>query len=98
MLSRVKYLGHFISAELHPSPGKVKAIVEASTPQNVNQLGTFLGLINYYGKFLPNLASMHACTTLSTTTEGNQMEVGCGTRSFPERKATVDIISIVGAL
>ena len=37
MLSRVEYLGHFISAEgLHPSPGKVKAIVEAPAPQNVN--------------------------------------------------------------
>ena len=61
MLSRVEYLGHFISAEgLHPSPGKVKAIVEAPAPQNVNQLHSFLGLINYYGKFLPNLASMLA--------------------------------------
>ena len=61
MLSRVKYLGHFISAEgLHPSSGKVKAIVEVPAPQNMNQLRTFLGLENYYGKFLSNLASMLA--------------------------------------
>ena len=36
---------------------KVKAIKEAPAPTNVTQLCSFLGLVNYYNKFLPNLAT-----------------------------------------
>ena len=53
----VEYLGHVIDAEgLHRSPKKVKAIQEAPTPQNQQELRSFLGLLHYYGKFIPNLA------------------------------------------
>lgn len=34
--------------------------MEAPTPENVSQLRSFLGLINYYGRFLPNLSSLLA--------------------------------------
>ena len=61
LLPSVSYLGHVISAEgLCTSEAKVKAIVEAPAPRNVGELRSFLGLVNYYGKFLPDLA-----TTLS---------------------------------
>ena len=47
-----------ISAEgLQPTGEKVRAIKEAPPPNNVSQLRSFLGLVNYYGKFLPHLAS-----------------------------------------
>ena len=39
---------------------KVRAIVEAPAPQNVSQLKSFLGMLNYYSKFLPNLSSVLA--------------------------------------
>ena len=35
----------------------MRAIREAPPPTNVSQLRSFLGLVNYYGKFLPHLAS-----------------------------------------
>ena len=55
--SPVEYLGHSISAEgLQPTQEKVHALAEAPAPKNVSQLGSFLGLMNYYGKFLSNLA------------------------------------------
>ena len=38
----------------------MKAIVDAPAPRNVTELRSFLGLVNYYGNFLPDLA-----TTLS---------------------------------
>ena len=61
MLPSVSYLGHVISSEgLHTEEAKVKAIVEAPEPRNVGELRSFLGVVNYYGKFLPDLA-----TTLS---------------------------------
>lgn len=59
MQERVDYLGHTLDAQgIHTSTQKVKAILEAPTPGNVHQLRSFLGLLNYYGKFLPNLATL----------------------------------------
>ena len=58
MLPSVEYLGHVISASgLKPAPEKIRAIVEAPTPQNLTQLRSFLGLVNYYAKFLPQLST-----------------------------------------
>ena len=55
----VEYLGHVIDSEgLHNIPSKVKAITDAPAPQNVSQLRSYLGLLNYYGKFIPNLSSL----------------------------------------
>ena len=58
MLPEVEYLGHRISARgLQPTEEKIRAIVKAPPPQDVSQ---FLGLVNYYGKFLPNLSTLLA--------------------------------------
>ena len=55
--SSIEYLGHVIDAEgLHPSEEKVRAIRDAPEPQSVSQLKSFLGILNYYSKFLPNLS------------------------------------------
>ena len=56
------YLGHDIdmriTAEgLQPTPVKTQAIVSAPAPLNVSHLKSFLGLVNYYAKFLPNLSN-----------------------------------------
>lgn len=54
----VEYLGHRIDAQgIHVSPNKVRAVLEAPSPKNVSELRSFLGMINYYSKFLPNLSS-----------------------------------------
>ena len=58
MLPAVEYLGHKISAQgLQPTQEKIQAIHEAPAPTNIGQLKSFLGLLNYYCKFLPNLSS-----------------------------------------
>ena len=58
MASSVSYLGHVIDASgLHPMPDKIKAVEDAPTPTNVTELKSYLGLLTYYGKFLPNLAT-----------------------------------------
>ena len=56
-VSSVEYLGHVIDKDgLHPSPSKVEAIQAAPEPKDTTELKSFLGLLNYYSKFLPNLA------------------------------------------
>ena len=53
----VTYLGHRISREgITPMPEKIDAIVKADPPENVTQLKAYLGLLNYYGRFLKNLS------------------------------------------
>ena len=55
MLPEVEYLGHRISGKgLQPTAEKV---VEAPTPTSVTQLKSYLGLLSYYCKFLPDLAT-----------------------------------------
>ena len=59
MIPEVEYLGHSISAKgIQPVSGKVRAIRDAPRPQDVSLLHSFLGMLNYYGKFLPNLATL----------------------------------------
>ena len=58
LTEEVEYLGHKINAEgLKPTDEKFRAITEAQRPHNVTELKSYLGILNYYGKFLPNLAS-----------------------------------------
>ena len=76
MLQEVEYLGHRITAEgLRPTLEKTQTIVNAPVPQNMSQLKSFLGLLNYYAKFLPNLS-----TTLAPLYDllQKQTEWGCG--------------------
>ena len=58
MRPSVTYLGHRIDAAgLHPLQDKVQAIKEAPEPKSVTELKSYLGMLTYYGKFLPNLSS-----------------------------------------
>lgn len=55
----VKYLGYIIDKNgLRPDPAKVEAISSAPQPKDITQLKSFLGMLNYYGKFIPNLSSL----------------------------------------
>ncbi|KAL5516532.1 hypothetical protein EMCRGX_G001892 [Ephydatia muelleri] len=57
MLPSVEYLGYHISGEgISPTKEKRRAIVDAPVPKDISQLKSFLGLVNYYAKFLPCLA------------------------------------------
>ena len=67
MADSVEYLGYVIDKQgLHPTASKVKAIKEAPTPTNITELRAFIGLLNYYSKFFPNLANYLVLTLCST--------------------------------
>ena len=55
----VEFLGHCIDSQgVHAMPDKLSAIVNAPKPKNLHELRSFLGLLNYYNRFIPNLASV----------------------------------------
>lgn len=55
----IVYLGHKIDKDgIHPTTDKVKAIKAAPAPRDVGELRSFLGLVQYYHKFLPDLATI----------------------------------------
>ena len=56
---KITFCGHDIDSHgLHKSPEKVEAVLKAPRPCNVAELGSFLGLVNYYNRFLPNLSTV----------------------------------------
>ena len=54
----VQYLGHMIDGNgLHPLNDKIKSISAAPAPKNVTELKSFLGMLQFYSRFLDNLAT-----------------------------------------
>lgn len=56
--AQVSFLGHRIDADgLHYLQDNLEAVLAAPKPASVSQLKSFLGLVTYYAKFLPNLST-----------------------------------------
>ena len=59
MQNSIKYLGHILDASgLRPDPEKVEAILKAPKPQTREQLESFLGMVQYYGRHVPELSTL----------------------------------------
>lgn len=59
LMPSVEYLGYKITEKgLQPTAEKVEAVQSAPAPQDISQLKSFIGLVNYYGKFLPDLSTV----------------------------------------
>lgn len=53
--NEIEYLGHVISKDgLKKSPKKIAAVINAQTPKNTDDIRQFIGLVNYYHRFIPN--------------------------------------------
>ena len=51
--SRVKYLGHIVSAKgISTNPEKIRAVKEWKTPTTAKELKSFMGLASYYRRFV----------------------------------------------
>ncbi|XP_058820892.1 uncharacterized protein K02A2.6-like [Topomyia yanbarensis] len=56
---QIKYVGHLLDRSgLRPDPSKVQAINEMPPPTDVSGVRSFLGAINYYGKFVPSMRTL----------------------------------------
>ena len=88
--SSVTYCGHTIDANgLHKCQEKVQAVLKAPRPEDVSQLRSFLGFVNYYHRFLPNLATaLHSLNQLLQTGRKWEWTRDCE-RAFKEAKTLV---------
>ena len=56
--AKAKFCAHFEIEWDHSIPLKVKAVVEAREPESISEVRSFLGLVNYSGRFIPDLARL----------------------------------------
>ncbi|XP_048479394.1 uncharacterized protein K02A2.6-like isoform X1 [Plutella xylostella] len=59
MADEVVYLGFIINKNgVRPDPKKLEAIKEMPTPTNVTEVRAFLGMVNFYAKFVRNISDI----------------------------------------
>ncbi|UYV64811.1 K02A2.6-like [Cordylochernes scorpioides] len=57
-LTKVRFLGHLISQNgIDPEPNKIDKLITFKRPEDKKSLHRIMGLYNYLGKFIPNLAA-----------------------------------------
>lgn len=61
VFKEIKYLGTIINSKgLKPDPKRIEAIGNLAEPTNLTELRSFLGTINFYGKFIRNMHNLRA--------------------------------------
>ena len=59
--SSLKYIGYvFSTSGVKPDPEKVLAIRQAPPPTNVSEIRSFMGMVTFCARFIPNLATISA--------------------------------------
>jgi hypothetical protein len=68
MASELKYLGHVVGRDgIKPDPDKVQVIKDWPTPTGVHSVRQFLGLANYFRKFIRGYSAIAAPLTALTS-------------------------------
>ena len=59
--SQVPYIGHLLSFDgICMDPKRVQAIADMSAPEKRQTLESFLGLVSYYSRYVPNISKLES--------------------------------------
>jgi hypothetical protein len=73
-MDRVHYLGYIIDKHgVHVDPAKIQVICDWPAPTTLSELHIFLGLVNFYHRFM--LGFSHIALALSQVTRGGGKEI-----------------------
>ncbi|KAA3674546.1 uncharacterized protein DEA37_0009003 [Paragonimus westermani] len=90
MLHIVEYLGFITDKHgRHPDPASVEAIKAMPPPKDVSGLRSFLGLVSYYGAFLPTLHQLRGSLNRLLTKDSKWEWTTECPRSFEKVKAMI---------
>ena len=68
---QVSFLGHIVNSEgIHTDPAKVEKIKNCSSPRNIHELRSVMGMFSYYRRFINHFSEL--AKPLITLTEGNK--------------------------
>ena len=57
-MDKIEFMGHMLSAHgIGVSQSKVDAVVQARRPESTSEVRSFLGLVNFVARFIPDLAT-----------------------------------------
>ena len=58
-MQQVSFLGLVVSESgIMPDPAKIEAVKNITSPRNIKDIRSFLGLAGYYRKFIPGFSSI----------------------------------------
>ena len=58
-MSQLTFMGYLLSSKgIGPTESRVEAVLRAKEPGNAGEVRSFLGLVNFSARFIPNLASI----------------------------------------
>ena len=101
-VSKLQFLGHVVTANgIKPLPSKVEVIQKYPLPKDVKQLCTYLGMINFYHRFVQNLAFYLAPLNEYLKKEGNKnsREIAWteeAKAAFQKSKDSIFWLSVIG--
>lgn len=71
-VAEIEFIGHRLSsAGLRPMHNKIEAVKQFREPKSSEEVRSFLGLVNYVGKFIPHLATISEPLRQLTKKEAN---------------------------
>lgn len=96
-MSQLNFMGHVLSKRgIGPAEEKVKGVLKARKPETAAEIRSFMGLVNYSSKFIPDLATiaapLHELTRKNVKFKWGQKEQS----AFEELKARLANAEVLG--
>ena len=76
-VDEIEFLGHKLSkGGVDPGLGKIDSVLSFKQPKDCDEVRSFLGLVNYLGRFIPNLADLSGPLRKMINKKGADFEFG----------------------